>query len=82
MNSLSIKKLKCKNRPYASKYALSLLGKEKGGDQADQVNRLQEETRHTEQIQRANLLLEKVLMALKRMESGQYGVCEQDRGKN
>lgn len=71
------KKAEVQNRPYASKYALSLLGKEKGGDQADQVNRLQEETRHTEQIQRANLLLEKVLMALKRMETGQYGICEQ-----
>ena len=71
------KKAEVQNRPYASKHALSLLGKEKGGDQADQVNRLQEETRHTEQIQRANLLLEKVLMALKRMESGQYGLCEQ-----
>ena len=71
------KKAEVQNRPYASKYALSLLGKEKGGDQADQVNRLQEETRYTEQIQRDNLLLKKVLMALARMESGEYGLCEQ-----
>ena len=71
------KKAEVQNRPYASKYALSLLGREKGGDQADQVSRLQEEARHTEQIQRDNLLLEKVLIALKRMESGEYGICEQ-----
>ena len=71
------KKAEVQNRPYSSKYALSLLGGEKGGDQADQVNRLQEEARYTEQIQRDNLLLEKVLMALKRMESGDYGICEQ-----
>lgn len=71
------KKAEVQNRPYASKYALSLLGREKGGDQADQVNRLQEEARYTEQIQRDNLLLKKVLMALARMESGDYGICEQ-----
>lgn len=71
------KKAEVQNRPYASKYALSLLGGEKGGDQADQVNRLQEEVRHTEQIQRDNLLLEKILLALKRIESGEYGICEQ-----
>lgn len=71
------KKSEVQNRPYASKYALSLLGGEKGGDQADQVNRLQEEARYTEQIQRDNLLLEKVLQALKRMEAGNYGICEQ-----
>lgn len=71
------KKAEVQNRPYASKYALSLLGEEKGGDQADQVNRLQEETRYTEQIQRDNLLVEKILLALKRMENGNYGICEQ-----
>ena len=71
------KKAEVQNRPYASKHALSLLGGEKGGDQADQVNRLQEEARYTEQIQRSNLLLGKVTMALKRMESGDYGICEQ-----
>ena len=41
------KKAEVQNRPYASKYALSLLGREKGGDQADQVSRLQEEARHS-----------------------------------
>ena len=71
------KKAEVQNRPYASRYSLSLLGKEKGGDQADQVNRLQEEVRHTEQIQRDDLLLERVMMALKRIESGEYGICEQ-----
>lgn len=71
------KKSEIQNRPYASRYSLSLLGKEKGGDQADQVSRLQEERRYTEQIQRDDLLLEKVMMALKRMESGEYGICQQ-----
>ena len=71
------KKAEVQNRPYASRYALSLLGVEKGGDQADQVNRLQEETQYTEHIQRNSLLLEKVVMALTRMETGKYGICEQ-----
>ena len=71
------KKAEAQNRPYASKQALSLLGGEKGGDQADKVNRIQEEVRYTEQIQRDNLLLKKVLNALARMESGEYGLCEQ-----
>ena len=65
------------NRPFVSKNALSQLGKEKGGDQADQVNRLQEEARYTERMQRDWLLLEKVLQALERMENGRYGICEQ-----
>lgn len=71
------KKTEVQNRPSASKSALSRLGGEKGGDQADQVNRLQEEARYTEQIQRDNFLLKEVLMALARMESGEYGICEQ-----
>ena len=71
------KKMEVQNRPLASRQALSLLGGEKGGDQADQVNRLQEEARYTEQIQRDDLLLKKVIMALTRMESGNYGICEQ-----
>ena len=71
------KKMELSNRPFASKHALSHLGKEKGGDQADQVNRLQEEARYTGQMQRDLLLLEKVLQALERMENGKYGVCEQ-----
>ena len=71
------KKSEVQNRPLASRHALSLLGGERGGDQADQVNRLQEEARHTEQIQRDALLLKNVVMALARMESGNYGICEQ-----
>ena len=71
------KKAEIQNRPHTSRQSLFLLGKEKGGDQADQVSRLQEERRYTEQIQRDDLLLEKVIMALKRMESGEYGVCQQ-----
>ena len=71
------KKSEIQNRPHASRYSLSLLGKEKGGDQADQVSRLQEERGYTEQLQRDNLLLEKVMRALKRMEAGDYGICQQ-----
>ena len=73
------KKTELSNRPFALKYALSHLGREKGGDQADQVNRLQEEVKYTGQMQRDLLLLEKVLRALERMEKGSYGVCEQTR---
>ena len=71
------KKAEIQNRP---KNTLSLLSGEKGGDQADQVNRLQEEAKCIEQNKRNNILLEKVLIALARMESsgpGDYGVCEQ-----
>ena len=71
------KKAEVQNRPYTSKHMLSRLGDEKGGDQADQVSRIQEETRYTEQIQRDNLLMEKVMIALKKMEAGEYGICEQ-----
>ena len=71
------KKAELSNRPFASKHALSHLGKEKGGDQADQVNRLQEEAKYTGQMQRDLLLLEKVLQALERIENGRYGICEQ-----
>ena len=71
------RKAELSNRPFASKSTLSHLGREKGGDQADQVNRLQEEARHTERMQRDLLLLEKVLQALERMENGCYGICEQ-----
>ena len=74
---LITKKTELSNRPFASKHALSHLGKEKGGDQADQVNRLQEEAKYTGQMQRDLLLLEKILKALERMENGQYGICEQ-----
>ena len=75
--NLIAKKAEAQNRPSASKYALSLLGRERGGDQADQVNRLQEEAKHTEQIQRDSLLLKKVVSALARMERGDYGICRQ-----
>ena len=71
------KKAELSNRPFASKHALSHLGRERGGDQADQVNRLQEEAKYTGQMQRDLLLLEKVLQALERMENGRYGICEQ-----
>ncbi|MCZ0932169.1 MAG: TraR/DksA family transcriptional regulator [Oligoflexia bacterium] len=71
------KKAELSNRPFASKHALSHLGREKGGDQADQVNRLQEEAKYTGQMQRDLLLLEKILQALERMENGRYGICEQ-----
>ncbi len=71
------KKAEVQNRPLASRHALSLLGGERGGDQADQVNRLQEEAKYTEQIQRDDLLLQSVIMALARMEKGNYGICEQ-----
>lgn len=71
------KKEEIQNRPNASKYALFRLGGEKGGDQADQVSRLQEENRYTEQIQRNSQLLEKILSALARMEDGSYGVCDE-----
>ena len=64
------------NQPHLSK-GLSLLGKEQGGDQADQVNRLQEEIQYTGQIQRNNLRLKQVVDALMRMERGDYGVCEE-----
>ena len=73
------KKAELSNRPFVGKHDLSRLGGEKGGDQADQVNRLQEEARYTGQMQRDSLLLEKVLMALERMENGQYGICEQTK---
>lgn len=71
------KKAELSNRPFGGKHNLSRLGEERGGDQADQVNRLQEEVRYTGQLRRDSLLLEKVLMALERMENGQYGICEQ-----
>lgn len=73
------KKEEIQNRPNASKYALSRLGGEKGGDQADQVSRLQEENRYTEQIQRNSLLLEQILLALARMEEGNYGICDETK---
>ncbi|MCY4320836.1 MAG: TraR/DksA family transcriptional regulator [Bdellovibrionaceae bacterium] len=71
------KKTELSNRPFTSKHALSHLGRERGGDQADQVNRLQEEAKHTGQMKRDLSLLEKILQALERMENGRYGICEQ-----
>ncbi len=70
------KKAEVQNRPQASKQALSMLGNEKGGDQADQVNRLQEESQHTGRIQRDQKLLQEIIVALAKMESGEYGLCE------
>ena len=69
-------RVKVQNRPQASKQALSKLGSEKGGDQADQVNRLQEEAQHTKQIQRDQSKLQQIMVALSKMENGDYGLCE------
>ena len=74
---LTRKKSEVQNRPYLSKLALSSLGSEKGGDQADQVNRLQAETQYTGQIQRDNYLISQIIRALSKMQSGDYGICEQ-----
>lgn len=71
------KKAEVQNRPYLSKMALSSLGSEKGGDQADMVSRLQAETQYTVQIQRDTFLLSQIVKALAKMQSGEYGVCEQ-----
>ena len=76
-DKLIVKKSEVQNRPYLSKLALSSLGSEKGGDQADQVNRLQAETQYTVQIQRDNYLISQIVKALAKMQSGEYGVCEQ-----
>ena len=70
------KKQEVQNSPRAAKKALSLLGNERGGDQADQVNRLQEEVQQTGRMQRDIHLLEQIAMALARMEKGDYGLCE------
>ena len=70
------KKTELSNRPLSFKKKLSLMVEERGGDQADQVNRLQEERRYTNRIQRDRLLLAQVLKALGKMEQGNYGICE------
>ena len=70
------KKAEVQNGPQSSRQALSMLGNEKGGDQADQVNRLQEESQHTGRIQRDQRLLQQIIIALAKMESGEYGLCE------
>ena len=75
-NKLIDKKQAVQNSPQAAKQALSLLGNERGGDQADQVNRLQEEAQQTGRMQRDIHLLEQIALALARMEKGQYGICE------
>lgn len=69
------KKTEFQNKPQASKKALSKLGNERGGDQADLVNRLQEESQYTGRIQRDTRFLEEIINALARMETGQYGIC-------
>ena len=69
-------KTRAQNHPSASKEALLRLGTERGGDEADQVNRIQEEAQHTKRIQRDTKHLTEVLQALSRMESGNYGLCE------
>ena len=57
--------------------ALSSLGSEKGGDQADMVTRLQAENQYTVQIQRDTFLISQIVKALAKMQSGEYGICEQ-----
>lgn len=71
------KKAEVQNRPHVSKMALSSLGSEKGGDQADMVTRLQAETQYTVQIQRDTFLISQIVKALAKMQSGEYGICEQ-----
>lgn len=75
-DSLIQKKSEIQNKPQESRIALSLLGKEKGGDEADKVSRLQEEEKYANQIQRNSLQLKKILLALKYMENGEYGLCQ------
>ena len=74
---LTKKKAEVQNRPYLSKMALSSLGNERGGDQADMVSRLQAETQYTVQIQRDTFLLSQNIKALAKMQSGEYGICDQ-----
>ena len=71
------KRVEIQKHPQQSKLALSRLGNERGGDQADQVNRLQEETQYTGRIQRDLQMLAQVSQALERMENGNYGICDQ-----
>ena len=72
------KKAEVQNRPQLSKQALSSLGSERGGeDQADLMSRLQAETQYMVQIQRDSSLINQVLKALTKMQSGEYGICEQ-----
>ena len=74
-HKLVAKKSEAQNRPFLSKMALSSL--DKGGDHADQVSRLQDEIQYTSQIQRDNSLISQIVKALAKMQSGEYGVCEQ-----
>ena len=69
-------RVKIQNRPKESKKALSLLGNEKGGDQADLVSRLQEESQYTSLIKKDGRKLNQIHQALDRMEKGGYGICE------
>lgn len=71
------KRMEMQNHPQQSKLALSHLGNERGGDEADQVTRLQQETQYTGRIQRDLQMLKKITKALERMERGTYGICEQ-----
>ena len=71
------KRVEMQNHPQQSKLALSRLGNERGGDQADQVDRLQQETQYTGRIQRDIQMLKRITTALERMEKGFYGICDQ-----
>ena len=71
------KRIEMQNHPQQSKLALSHLGNERGGDEADQVTRLQQETQYTGRIQRDLQMLKRITTALERMERGTYGICEQ-----
>lgn len=76
-SKLITERAKIQNKPQESKQALLSLGNEKGGDQADQVSRHQEEVQYTSRIQKDNQKLKAIVEALARMERGEYGVCEQ-----
>ena len=76
-NKLLRKKKELLNKPLHSKAKLSLLSGLRGGDQVDQVNQMKEEANCTVQFKRDTKLLDQVTNALKRMENGLYGICEQ-----
>ena len=67
---LSYKPLICKNN-------FSGLKRERGGDQADQVNQMREEIHYTVRLKRDSRLLNMVIKALERMENGRYGICNE-----
>ena len=71
------KKQELSHKPFICKNNLSLLRRERGGDQADQVNQMREETHYTVRLKRDSRLLDMVMQALERMENGRYGICDE-----